>query len=46
VLLRDSHQAERFIEFAIGQLAGVGSDTRTVSLKLEAVIEIEPESIG
>jgi hypothetical protein len=42
----DGHQAERVVEFAIGQQAGIGGDTRTVELQLEAVVEIEPESIG
>jgi hypothetical protein len=46
MLLRDSHQAERVVEFAIGQQACIGGDTRTVELKLEAVVKIEPESIG
>ena len=46
VLARNSHQAERVIEFAIGQQPGIGGDARTVELQLEAVVEIEPESIG
>lgn len=46
VLLRDGNQAECVIEFAIGQQAGIGSDTRTVELQLEASVEIEPQSIG
>ena len=46
VLLRDGHQAERVIEFAIGQQSGIGGDARTVELQLEAAVEIEPESIG
>jgi hypothetical protein len=45
VLLRDGHQPERIIEFAIGEQAGIGGDTRIVELKLEAVVEIEPNSI-
>ena len=45
VLLRDGHQAERIIEFAIGQQARIGGDAGTVELKLEAAAEIEPESI-
>jgi hypothetical protein len=46
VLLRDGHQAERVIEFAIGQQACIGGDAGTVELQLEAAVEIEPESIG
>jgi hypothetical protein len=46
VLLRDGHQAEHIIEFAIGQQSGIGGNARTVELKLEAVVEIEPERIG
>jgi hypothetical protein len=46
VLLRDGHQAERVIEFAIGQQSGIGGDARTVELQLEAAVEIESESIG
>ena len=46
MLPRDGHQAERVIEFAIGEQACIGGDARTVELKLEAVVEIEPESIG
>jgi len=46
VLLGDGHQAERVIEFAIGQQAGIGGDTRTVKLQLEAAVEIGPQSIG
>ena len=42
----DGHQAERVVEFAIGEQACIGGDTRTVELQLEAVVEIEPESIG
>ena len=42
MLLCDSHQAERVVEFAIGEQACIGGDTRTVELKLEAVVEIEP----
>jgi hypothetical protein len=46
VLARDGHQPERVIEFAIGQQAGIGGDTGTVELKLEAAVEIETQSIG
>jgi hypothetical protein len=46
VLLRDGHQAERVIEFAIGQQASIGGDAGTVELQLEAAVEIEPDSIG
>lgn len=42
----DGHQAECVIKLAIGQQARVGSDAQTVELELEAVVEIEPESIG
>ena len=45
-LARDGHQAKRGIEFAISQQACIGGDTRTVELQLEAMVEIEPESIG
>ena len=46
VLPRDSRQAERIIEFAIGQQSGIGGDAGTVELQLEAAVEIEPKSIG
>lgn len=46
VLTRDGHQAERIIEFTIGQQSGIRGDAGTVELKLEAVVEIEPERIG
>ena len=46
MLPRDGHQAERVIEFAIGQQSGIGGDAGTVELQLEAAVEIEPESIG
>ena len=46
VLARNSHQAQRVVESAIGEQACIGGDTRTVELQLEAVVEIEPESIG
>jgi hypothetical protein len=36
MLSRDVHEAERVIEFAIGQQSGIGGDTRTVELQLEA----------
>ena len=42
----DGHQAEHVVEFAIGEQACIGGDPRTMELKLEAVVEIEPESIG
>ena len=44
VLLRDGHQAERVIEFAIGQQSGIGGDARTAKLQLEATVEIEPRA--
>jgi len=46
VLAGDSHQAERVIEFAMGQQAGIGSDAWTVELQLEAAVEIKAQGIG
>ena len=46
MLLRDGHQAERIVEFAIGQQARIGGDAGTVELKLEAAVEIGPQGIG
>ena len=46
MLLCDSHQAEGVIKLTIGQQARVGGDARTVELELEAVVEIESQSIG
>jgi hypothetical protein len=46
VLVRDVHQAKRVIEFAIGQQSGIGGNPGALKLKLEATVEIEPESIG
>jgi hypothetical protein len=40
------HQPERVIEFATGQQSGIGGDTRTAQLQLEAVVETEPKSVG
>ena len=34
------------IDVGGGYLTGIGSDTRTVELQLEAAVEIEPQSIG
>jgi hypothetical protein len=34
------------IEFATGQQSGIGGDTRTAQLQLEAVVETEPKSVG
>ena len=42
----NGHQAECVIKLAIGQQARVGGDARTVELELEAVVEIESQSIG
>jgi len=46
VSLRDSHQAERIIEFAIGQQAGIGGHIETVELQLESAVEIKAQRIG
>ena len=46
VSLGNGQQAERIVEFAIGQQAGIGSNTRPVELQLEAAAEIETEDIG
>ena len=32
------------VEFAIGQQPGIGGEPRTMELKLQAAIEIEPEN--
>ena len=45
VLARDTHQTKCVIKLAIGQQSGIGGDTRTVELQLEAAVEIKPESI-
>ncbi len=36
-------QAERVIKLAAGRQAGVGGDSATVELKLQAAVEIEPK---
>ena len=37
-------QAEGIIEFAIGQQSGVGRDSGTVELQLQAAVEIQPQN--
>ncbi|MCW5747396.1 MAG: hypothetical protein KIT36_14505 [Alphaproteobacteria bacterium] len=46
MLTRDSHQAERVIEFAICKSSSIGDNAGTVELQLEVAVEIEPQSIG
>lgn len=46
VLVCNSHQAERIIQFAIGQQAGVGGDARTVELQLEAAVSLDQDGEG
>ncbi len=36
-------QAEGIIEFAIGQQSGVGRNSRTVELQLQAAVKIQPQ---
>ena len=38
-------QAERVVEFPVGQQSGVGGDDRTTELEHQAAIEIEPENL-
>lgn len=37
-------EAQGIVEFAIGQKPGIGGDPRTMKLKLQAAVEVEPES--
>ena len=36
-------EAQGIVEFAIGQQPSIGGDPRTMELKLQAPVEIEPE---
>jgi hypothetical protein len=38
-------QAERVVEFPVGQQSGVGGDDRTTKLEHQAAVEIEPENL-
>lgn len=37
-------ETEGIVEFAIGQQSGIGGDPRTMELKLQTAVEIEPQS--
>ena len=43
-LARHGAQAERVVQFAVGEQSGVGGDDRTAKLKHQSAVEIEPES--
>ena len=37
-------QAQRVVQFAVGQQSGIGGDRRTAKLEHQAAVEIEPQS--
>ncbi len=43
---RTCHDAETegVVEFSVGKQSGIGGDPRTMELKLQAAVEIEPQS--
>jgi hypothetical protein len=45
-LARHHTEAERVVEFAIGEQSGVGGHDRTAKLKHQSPVEIEPESLA
>ena len=44
-LARHRGQAERVVEFAIGEQSGIGGDHRAAKLQHQPAVEIEPESL-
>jgi hypothetical protein len=44
--IRHTAQAERVVEFSIGEQASVGGDDRSAKLQRQAPVKIEPERIA
>ena len=45
-LARHRAEAERVVEFAIGEQTGIGGDDRTAKLERQPAVEIEPERLA
>jgi hypothetical protein len=45
-LIRHHTEAERVVEFAIGEQSGVGGHDRTEEMKYQSPVEIQPESLA
>ena len=45
-LARHRAEAERIVEFAVGEQTGVGGDDRTAKLEHQPAVEIEPQRLA